>query len=83
MNNLMKPRRVREGADPGAVGRVGQAIQVQDDQELHGDVPQDPRPGSGHLRHEDDAPAPQGLTPRAEVRCQSAAKNRASSRLSV
>lgn len=41
---------------------MGQAVQVQDDQELYGGVPQEPRPGHGHLRLEDHAPAPQGVT---------------------
>ena len=61
--DILKPRRVRGGADPGAVGGVGQAVPLQDDQELHGGVPQEPRPGRGHRRLEDHAPAPQGLTP--------------------
>ncbi|RLN33837.1 succinate dehydrogenase [Panicum miliaceum] len=59
---LRQPRRLRSGAGAGAVGGLGQAVRVQDDQELHRDVPQEPRPRRRHLRPQGPAPAPQGLT---------------------
>ena len=69
---LRQPGRLRPGADTVAVGRVGQDVQVQDDQELHGDVPQEPRPRRRHLRHEGIAPAPQGLTSQGKPQWQAA-----------
>jgi hypothetical protein len=59
---LRQPGPLWRAAGAVAVGRLGQDVQVQDDQELHGDVPQEPRPRRGHLGHEGIAPAPKGLT---------------------